>query len=199
MTSIVFPPNVTKHPDHVEARAFLNSVTPKPGVDYTVALEHAKSVWEGEQKAYELLEAKADSIIRYLGGGTTLFTLGILSKIDASNYWIAVAALVPIAMALVAIRFAVRAMTPAPAPSLPSVQTVKEVYLDATDSEMEAVGALLGQWNLACVDMRLVNELKAQHVTTATAFYFGAIVSLTAPLLAGILLGVMASRPVGGG
>jgi hypothetical protein len=79
------PAFVEKNPLYEAAKRFRDNPDPKDGVNYSWVSEYAKALWEYRNGVFDKLDEKSESIIKYLGGGTGLFTLGVLAKIDAGN------------------------------------------------------------------------------------------------------------------
>jgi hypothetical protein len=171
--------SIENHPDHQAAVAFMQTVEGKEGVDYQWVFDHAKLLWEDRQKTLSDLDAKADGIIRYLGGGTALFTLGVLARVDASVTYLVWWSLPAVACALISIVLALLARKPQFFPSLPPVENAKEY----AEKESAPLPAILGQWHLACVDATIACEKKAFYVEWATRFYFLSIASLALPII----------------
>src|SRR5262249_35193791 len=169
------------------AEEFLVNVKAKPNVDYAWTAKFAESLWAYNEKEFVALDEKADSIIKYLGGGTGLFAIGVLSKIDASNIHIALATLPAIISAILSVLIATIVRKPHPVPNLPTVMNAKEAYADANASGTAGLGAFLGQWNLACERMAVVCKWKSKLLETAVWLFFAAIALLLFPLLVGII------------
>jgi hypothetical protein len=180
-----FPKSVTNHPSHKEALEFLQS-DGNPSRDYSWAYEYAKSLWEHRTKVFAIIDDKADSIIKYLGGGTGIFALGIIAKVDSSNAYLAFWCLPAVVCALTSICFAVSARRVREVPSPPTVSQAIKEYVDSYDTADQAKAAFLGQWNLACVDMQIVCDRKSWFVEKATSLYFWALALLVVPLLVAI-------------
>jgi hypothetical protein len=170
-----------------DAVKYLNSVEGKPGVDYEWALEYAKLLWEDWNNTFNVLDEKAESIIKYLGGGTGLFALGVLSKIDSHNAHIAAWSFPTVIVALLSVFLAMWTRKPFQFPELPSIRNAKEAYADAIETKEAAVGAFLGQWNLACEKAKWICDRKAALLNWSTWLYFAAISLLLLPLLAAVI------------
>jgi hypothetical protein len=168
-----------------QALEFMKNVGSKPGAEYEWVFDYAKTLWSYRNSTFVLLDEKADSIIKYLGGGTGLFTLGVLAKVDGSNWYIAVAAMPAIACALLAILFAILARMPGAFPGISTIETAKD-YADAEVSSSAALAGFLGQWNLACEAARLICARKANRVAIAAWLTYSALVLLALPLLVAV-------------
>jgi|SRR5579864_160387 len=178
-------------PNHIEdnetykrAVVAMKATTAKEGVEYGWVLEYAKTRYEHCSKILSILDDKADGIIRYLGGGTGLFALGALSKIDSANSHLVWWSLPAIFAALVSLWFAWRVRKARTVPSLPSVLDAKENYAEGCPTDGAAKAAFLGQWNLYCEGTRVECHAKAALLDRATCCYFIALVLLVLPLIA---------------
>lgn len=172
-----------------KAVRFMETAEAKDGVNYDAATAYAKDLWAEKVKIFDAVDSKADGVIRYLGGGVALFTLGVLAKVDHDNYLVALAAVPAVLCAVVAVGLASFARRPTDVPALPTVEAVK-ACVDHYEDEDKAKGALLGQWHLACEGMRLVGCAKAYWLEWAVKFYCAAIVLLVFPLGVAILMNV---------
>jgi hypothetical protein len=180
------PSFVAKSEAHQRAHAFMENSTAKEGVDYKWALDYAKGLWEYRNKVFAGLEEKAESIVKYLGGGTGLFTLGAIAKVDPSNVAVALCSIPAVVCALVAVGLALWSKIPGPFPGLPTVENAKR-YADEHPTETGAIAAFLGQWGLLCEDARLSCERKARRVELAGWTAFGALSLLLVPLAVAIV------------
>jgi hypothetical protein len=154
------PRFLTNDKAHKDAVAFMEAVAARPEIDYKWVSDYAKSLWEHRLKLFAVLDDKADGIIKYLGGGTGLFALGVLAKVDSSTAYIAWCTMPAVLLALCSIGLAMWSRRPRLSAGLPSVKNAID-YANNLPKESEALGAFLGQWNLACEDMRLVCARKA--------------------------------------
>jgi hypothetical protein len=179
------PAFVRKSEAYATAVAFMGSAAAKENAEYKWVLDYAKGLWEYRNKVFVSLDEKAESIIKYLGGGTGLFALGALAKVDTSNNYIAFSALPAIGAALLAILFALLSKMPSAFPGLPAVKEAKECA-DDLETENAATGAFLGQWNYACEMARLVCGRKARRIAWATGFAYVSLSLLLLPLLVAI-------------
>lgn len=160
----------------------MKNSTAKEGVEYAWVDDYRRVVWDHRCKVLSTLNDKADAIFRYLGGGTGLFALGVLVKLDHEHARLTEVSLPALLCALAAILLACIAKNPSYAPNLPSIQDALTTYAEGSGSDHEAIGAFLGQWNLACEDMRLVCMRKANLIQWATWLYFVAISFLLLPI-----------------
>lgn len=164
-----------------QAVALLTTVKAEKDAEYKWVSDYAKIVWDDYNKACAALDEKAESIIKYLGGGTGLFVLGVLSKVDASNRHIAAWTLPAIACALIAMFLAMRAKKPAAYPCLPPVRQAK-TYADSHKIEGTATAIFLAQWNLACEKAQFSCDRKAALVARAAYAAYSTLILLLIPL-----------------
>jgi hypothetical protein len=188
-----FPDFVTNDKRYQEAKEYMKSATAKPGRDYEYSLSYAKDLWASCMAIHRQLDEKSNRIITYLGGGTGLFALGVLSKIDAMNYVVAITTFVPVVLALIAIWHAIGAFSPGFAPGQPSVKSLVTEYVDSHETDEEGKGAFLGQWHLACVGMQIVCGYKANLLERATRLYFWALLTLLIPVAVSVFMAVVQS------
>jgi hypothetical protein len=165
---------------HRDAVAFLRA--PKtPNGDIEWLAEYGKDLWTDSKAIFARIDDKADSIIKYLGGGTGIFALGVLAKVDATTAYLVFCCLPAIVCSLISVFLATLARRPRGVPSLPSVENaMRYAEMDGIKGEVE----FIAQWNLACTDMKLVCLRKAHLLELATWLYVAAIGFLVLPLLA---------------
>ena len=158
------PSQVFTDPDYVAAYEFKNTFTPTDGKDYAWTVDYAKFTFAQLQHADETLDRKAESIMRTLGGGSGLLSLGAvlnLSKIGTAPAFAIAAALL---LALLAVLAAAWVRVPRNVLLPPSVAWALS-YVDAYDKSQER---FLAQWHLACEATRLSIRAKAWGVALAT-------------------------------
>jgi hypothetical protein len=105
--------------EYKEALEYWNKFKQQEQVDYTVALAYARELFERYEKLDKSLDEKADSIVKYLGGGSALVTLGGLFAIK-TDVWsncllglVALACMIPsLVVALRAVSAAIRVRQP---------------------------------------------------------------------------------------
>jgi Type II secretion system (T2SS), protein G len=169
------------------AKDFLSNSVAVQGVNYKWVADYAKYLWEDYNNDYSAMDEKAESIVKYLGGATGLLIIGVLFKVDAANSYIAISTIPAVICSLIAIGLALMAKQPAPFPRLPSIQQTK-TYSDYHKEESPAVGAFLGQWNLACETARLICDCKAGLLKKTMIAAFSSLVLLLVPLVVAICL-----------
>ena len=178
----VLPAFIDDARSHQSAVVFMEESRAKDGTEYKWVWEYAKGLWEYRAKSLSSIEDKADSIVRYLGSGTGLFTIGVLAKIDASNNYLVWWTLPALLCALFSIFVAVWVKKPDVVPSPPAIDNAK-AYADGLGTEWKATAAFLGQWHVACVDMKLLCSRKAKMVDKAFQLFYLAVALLLVPLI----------------
>jgi hypothetical protein len=179
---IVQPTPIESRPEYQEAETFKRTIEPTQASEsYEWVWDYSKDVYDRISKMNSVLDDKANDIVKYLGGGTGIFTVGLLSNMDNSNVSVFVWALPSYFFALFSIWLAILARKPNTAYSPPSVKSAFE-YAD--DSDMEKPKAsFIGQWHLACVGMRQSVAIKSIRVEAATWMFFCAIGLLILPVM----------------
>src|SRR5687767_2854389 len=74
-----------KSPDYLEALEYYRKFKSQDGVHYDAAIDYAQKLHEGYEQTDKALDDKADSVIKYLGGGSALVAFGALLSIKADN------------------------------------------------------------------------------------------------------------------
>lgn len=74
------PSDIRSDPDYQVAHDFKDSYEPSDGVDYKWVSTYARETYDRFEQANQNLDAKAESIIKLLGGGTGLVTLGAIVR-----------------------------------------------------------------------------------------------------------------------
>jgi hypothetical protein len=174
---LAVPVNVWDHEDYVAARDALIQV--KEGVSYEWACKFAKEHWERLDAIFKHLDEKADSIIKYFGGGTGLFALSTVFAINRNTVPIYASALPAFLLALVTVGLALWARNPIETALPPTVGTAKKT---AEICKENGEAAFLKFWHEACVIMSLVIEKKGRRVQLATIAYFATLISLLLPI-----------------
>jgi len=172
----LLPTRVHDDPDYQKAHEFKDTYSPKEGVDYDWIQDYARLTYDRFQQADELLDAKAESIIKILGGGTGLVTLGAILNLSKLGLPAAIGLGISLLLALVAIAVAAWVRVPRQTflpPSVAWALTYADFYREAAPNKF------LAQWHLACEGARLAVRAKARGVKVATWFAFAALVCLT--------------------
>lgn len=170
-----------------EADAFCENIEPDEGKDYGWVWDYAKDTFAWSRADYRDLETKASEIIKYLGGGTGLFTLGVLASVNHNNRWVVLCVIPSYLAALTSIFFAVRVRLPMRVLFPPTVEGAYR-YADHYGGPSMSRATFLGQWHRACVGIDLAVSEKARLVRRATWAFFAAIAGLAIPLVGAFLL-----------
>lgn len=172
----VLPTRIHDDPAYQKAHEFKDTYSPKEGVNYDWIQDYARLIYDRFNQADELLDAKAESIIKLLGGGTGLLTLGAILNLSKLGLPAGIGLGISLLLALVAIAIAAWARVPRQTflpPSVAWALKYADSYGDAAPSKF------LAQWHLACEGIRLAVRVKARGVKVATGFAFAALVALT--------------------
>jgi len=175
-----WPDYIPDDPDYRKAVEFEETFTPHSDRDYDWVWTYASENFGRLETMYKDLDSKADSIIRYLGGGTGLVTLGAIATISKETAPIVLWMVPSVLIALAAIVFAARARVPVKTPFPPSVEGAVK-YVNAFDQQ--AKDTFLGQWHLTCEAMRLAIREKAWGVKWATRLFTLALTTLLLPFI----------------
>jgi hypothetical protein len=161
-----------------------------PGVEYSPLIAYAKALLERCDALEDSLEQKADSIIKYLGGGTTLVALSAFLSIKPDNARvcliasIALLAFIPaLAFAVQALRYAIASLRPQNAATLQGLEHTKKIA-DFYRTEKEVEFQLWLLLYPMCVANLYRNKVKADYVKSAHDNYLRAIIGLILPALA---------------
>lgn len=169
------PSRVHLGQEYLDAHNFKNSFRPRDETDYTWVAEYAQIVYTRLDQADQTLDSKADALIRVLGGGAGLLTLGMVANIAKLSGPVVFALGIALAFALASICFAALARLPRETFLPPSIAWAL-TYADAYG--MKASAQFLAQWHLTCEGMRLLVRAKSLYVKYATwlaILCFGAV------------------------
>ena len=181
---------------------FFKQFEKKPDVKYDWVLAYAKDLHERCGNTDKLLDDKADSIIKYLGGGSALLIFGALMSIKPEKPetcllgLVALVSLIPsLLFAVLAMRAALRVRRPQSAATPPSV--TKAIHLAesyATSEEAELNLILI--YHPICEAYVHRNAVKAKHLQYAHKFYDRSLLWVFLPVVViCIVLAVQAFKP----
>ena len=183
LSRVIKPPPLGSDPRFKEAVEFRENFEAAEGIDYGWVFAYATDSFERSLGIFHKLDDKANNIIKYLGGGTGLFTLAALANTNEKNAAIIGLVFFPFAASLVSIFFACLARQPN-ATRLPATVKTAIRYVETQGKLAEAT--FLGQWHEACTAMDLTIAVKAERVKYATWAFFAAILLLAIPLYAAV-------------
>lgn len=185
---------VERDPECREAAGFRMGFGPREKVVYDWVVDYAQDRYAEHDRAFSDLDGKAASIIGYLGGGTSLLTLGALTAAATGQVhpWVVVAAVPALLLALAALVFASLARQANWAYAMPTVAVAVD-YAHYFDTAGDARAATLGQWHFTTTLMRKAVGRKATRVNVATWLFVGSVVALLLPL--GIAVGRRFGEP----
>ena len=159
------PTDVRFDAEYASAHRFKNAFTPQQGVDYHWVQTYAREIYRRLDEADQVLDAKAESIIKLLGGGTGLLSVGAIVNLPRLSGPVAACLLIALVLALAGIVIAARVRVPSQAflpPTTGWAVRYAESYGDAAED------MFLGQWHLASEGRRLALRAKAIGVKYAT-------------------------------
>lgn len=175
--------------DYKSALNFYRDFEQKDGVDYSGIVDYARELYDRYDKTDKILDDKADSIIKYLGGGSALITFGALMSIKSENYWSSVFAIVALVSllpslvcALLAVRKAIHVRRPRSSASLPDVHFALEMAEYHKTKEKLNVNLWLIFYPI-CEAAYYRNLQKARLVESAHCLYLWAMGLLIVPVV----------------
>lgn len=184
--------NYRDSPAYKYADEFYRNFKAQEGVDYTHAIQYARELYDRYNATDKLYDEKADSIIKYLGGGTGIIAAGALlaMKIDSQRgiilSLVGLASLVPaLVCTCLAVHFALNVRKPRRAAMLPKIQFAIEMAHFHKPEELQ-INLWLVYYPL-CEALGHRNEMKSEHVNKAHLFYRWALWLLVVPVMAIII------------
>lgn len=166
-----------------EAKSFAKSYVPKDGADCEWVKSYAHFIFDKLVEADRGLETKAENMVKLLGGGTGLLTLGALANLSRLGTTPALVFAIGLCFALVAVVVAVRAREPQDSFLPPDIKTALE-YADAYENVAEA--RFQAQWHWTCEKLKAANVKKARSVAWAFRWATIAIATITLSFLVAI-------------
>jgi hypothetical protein len=174
------PATGKNHPAYQVALDNTKKFTPKPGCDYEWTVAYGKDCYAGLEASFRYLDEKADSIIKYLGGGSAVITVGALAAPGVAGSWLPYLFLPSLCCALLAIRAAAEIRQPNWVPGAPPVKVAVE-YAEAYGDKAEATFVAL--WHACCEGVAVANDDKAKKLRGATRWYVRALAWLLLPVV----------------
>lgn len=171
----LWPRPIEHETDYREAEQFKLDWSPKEERKYAWVPEYAEQLYRLHDERFRDLDAKADAIIRYLGGGTGLVAIVVLANPSRAAAPVLIALLFSVVCSITAMVIAAVARNPKSSYLPPTVEGAiryEEHYGESSKQEF------LGQWHLTCVGLRLVCEHKARQVHWATVMFIVTLVFL---------------------
>lgn len=159
------PAEVFQEQEYQDAYEFKCNFIPEDEADYDWVSDYAKQNFEQFQLADQTLDAKAESIMKVLGGGSGLLSIGAIINLPKIDLYVAITIFVSLVFALLAVGFAALVRVPRNTFLPPSVAWALD-YVRAYDKD--ARNRFLAQWHLVCEGSRLSLRAKAKGVRNAT-------------------------------
>ena len=178
-----------RHEDYAAALEYYKSFVHKEGIDYSVAITYAHERYDRLDKTDKTLDEKADSIIKYLGGGSALITFGALMSIKADSWQISLQGLVALCSlipslfcAFMAVRYAVQVRRPRSSALTPDVKFAVEIAEHYKTNPEIALNLWL-IFHPICEALIYRNMLKSKLVDSAHRWYQWALGLLILPVV----------------
>ncbi len=175
--------------DYNDAVDFFKNFEKKDKVEYGWIMKYAKDLQERFEKTDGKLDEKADSIIKYLGGGSALLTFGALVSIKPEKPetcllgLIALVSLIPsLCFALLAVQAALRVRSPQSAatpPPLTKAVHLAENYASAEEAELNLVLIC----HPICEAYAYRNKQKSDDLRRAHEFYAQSLLFVLIPVI----------------
>jgi len=146
-----------------DAQKFGQEYEPKDDVDYDWVRSHASEEFRCGEARITAIEAKADSLIKYLGAGSGIVAL----LVATAPKWQVIPTL---AFLLLALLMAITALTPSEHPMLPRTSTALK-FADEFQGK-KAVGSFAAKTATATAGMAIAARHKARRVQLAFWLFF---------------------------
>jgi len=146
---------IESNPEFQEAERFGKEYNPKGEVDYSWVQRHSEEEFRQAESRVGGIEAKADSLIKYLGAGSGFIALAFMK----APPWQIIPALALFLAALVSV---IRALSPQEHPFLPRTRTALD-FADAYRNQ-EAIASFAAKLAAASVGMEIAAVSKARRV-----------------------------------
>lgn len=181
----------TESPAYKKALEEYRQFEEKADVDYAPVIEYARDLHDRYEKCDELLDEKADAIIKYMGGGTALFAFGAIISIktdDPRSRALAITLLTALLPSLIcavfAVLMAIWVRTPRSVAYLADVGWARRMAeFHKTKPEFELHTYLMLSPICEAAHFRCLK--KARWLSFAHYGYMGAMLFLVAPVIAG--------------
>lgn len=118
---------VEKDPSYGLAVSFSDNFKPSEGRDYKWTLDYSVKEYEQASLRADALDDKADTLIGYLGAGSTFVALGLAYGLGKGNRAVLFAAVPALLLLLAAILLALVARIPSKLPALPYAKDALEM------------------------------------------------------------------------
>jgi hypothetical protein len=176
-----------------EALEFYQNFSHQDDVDYSAVVMFSRELFERYDKTDKALDDKADSIVKYLGGGSAVITAGALLAIKYDTVtncifsMVAILCLVPsLIAAFLAVSHAIHVRHPRDVAHLPDVKKAVEIAEFNKNKEEIDINIWLIYFPI-CEALLFRNMQKAESVCEAHRYYRLSIGLLAVPIL-GLLL-----------
>lgn len=193
----------TTSTDYTSALEYYRKFERIEGVDYSAAIVYAQELRDRYDKNDDTLDEKADSIIKYLGGGSALVTFGALLSIRPESHLSCILTLVATAcmtptllLAIRSVSFAIKVRAPRDLAGLPPISyAVKMAEHYKVEDHVKINLWLI--FHPLCEAAHHRNLLKATLLRKAHNYYRLAMTFLLLPVC-GIIISLLASLLIDG-
>jgi len=151
---------------------FCHDYKPTPSTDYAWVLDHAAKEFEQTSARVAGLDAKAESLIGYLGAGSGIISVALAFGLEPHPklaLWIGAP---PLLMLLVAVLLALSSRTPALMPALPHT---RDALMELDAAPLVAKGKLAAYIWMSSQGLSLTAREKARLIRTAFALFAAAV------------------------
>jgi hypothetical protein len=179
----LLPRHITSDPEFQSARHFKEVIRPGSDTEYDWVCEHAKEQYERGRKTWSTVDDKANEVIKYVGGGTGLVTVGVLTTLRPETAALVAYTVPAIILSWVAVTLAALARRPQAAAEPPSIETA---FHYANAYKEGANVRFLGQWHLACEILDIALRRKTALLAWSVWSFLAALALLLLPLAAGL-------------
>lgn len=188
-SGVAIKQKVETDPRYQEAVTFAQTYEPNSGIEYDWVADHALEEYKRLEGTVEVIESKADSLIRYLGAGSGLIALAFAYSVPDRG-WLGIIQIFPALFALlVAIFYAARARTPEKLP-MPLHTKSAFKYADAYSATV-ARASFAAMTGAAAFGLALAATEKARLVRWAFRLFIFAVswLVLMAAIIAALSFG----------
>lgn len=161
--------DVRQHESYRAAEKFANDFKPITNESYKSLFDYSRSVFSGAEDAITSLDTKAWNMVRYLGPGSGILSVGLASF--ASNGLNIMIPIVPgIVFIIVAIILALRAIMPCEQTLGASIESTLRL-MEKYKNEDQSLGHITAGLVKSTVYLRIVADKKAALIRRCHLFY----------------------------
>jgi hypothetical protein len=177
------PPPIEDHPAFKIALGFKDAIRIDNDVNYDWLYDYSIDTLNRHINLSKEIEDKADSIIKYLGGGTGILTFAALNNLSSLGQRVIYWSIPALLMASLSVLVAAMVRNPFRTYFPPSVLDAYD-YALRYKTEEKAKGAMVGALHAVIVSSDWTYEIKSSRLAWATTTFALTIVLLVLPILA---------------